>query len=761
MSFDIKRVVRVPYQRLERPGARGGQLADFKKAAAGLIRPVLYWLPLLIFLSAPLLFFDFGILVFIVLAALLSGLYAVKVVWLEERIKGYDSLLNYVIIFLLASFLLSASFGAEPLASLGLSWFDGRLSFPVLFFALALFLIIYQNNEPARYWRLLPAAFSAGVALLSVYILARAAGGGWAALNSLDGSSLPLVLALNIFWLVAYASGAAGRLGVAAAASGAVPALAVLFLWDKILPLALVILGLSCLLIWQILHERRLWQRRFVWPAAVWIVAVVMLIMPVYFIVKTNAPTEDWYHLEEVWSRWQEFSWSRWFLGYGAGNAALALLPSASSFYSPALEAASPAWPAERRLVSGAFVWLLEGGLFGLGAWLVFLALIILKNLDWLRRFGPSLRAAAGDEDLYHSAVLTLTAILAGLATLAGPWSAIMFVSLLLWTTAGFGSQRQRLGAKADNFDLARSERRRWSARLAGFILLALVVGFTVIGARRTLAGAAAGRAAVSPGAEAALALWSKAARLDPRASYYQVKRAAARFQILTEETALPEQREIIEDINTTLAQAIAAPANPVIPWTAARLYTQLERYAEGSANLARFSYLQAADLWPGNVALITELAEFYREFGERLQSGGVTVSDLQIEARDRLKRALKFAPEYLPARLELAFIVEKQNGIPAAVAELEPWEAQSPEIMYHVGRLYFNDNKLEVARDKFLLVLEQIPNHSNAHYSLGIVYFRQGLYKEALAELGKVDELNPGNADVAEKIEEVKKKVK
>jgi len=64
-------------------------------------------------------------------------------------------------------------------------------------------------------------------------------------------------------------------------------------------------------------------------------------------------------------------------------------------------------------------------------------------------------------------------------------------------------------------------------------------------------------------------------------------------------------------------------------------------------------------------------------------------------------------------------------------------------------------------AEEKFKQVLKDVPNHSNAHYSLGVVYFRQKKYKESLKEFETVLEMNPNNEDVKAKIEEVKKKVK
>ena len=94
-------------------------------------------------------------------------------------------------------------------------------------------------------------------------------------------------------------------------------------------------------------------------------------------------------------------------------------------------------------------------------------------------------------------------------------------------------------------------------------------------------------------------------------------------------------------------------------------------------------------------------LAQFYQEHEDRLVSSELSSSDLQEEAKERLQSALNIEPAFLPARLELSFILEKQQGPSSAIAELEPWEDQSPEIRYHIGRLYFNDGNFAIAAEK------------------------------------------------------------
>jgi len=74
--------------------------------------------------------------------------------------------------------------------------------------------------------------------------------------------------------------------------------------------------------------------------------------------------------------------------------------------------------------------------------------------------------------------------------------------------------------------------------------------------------------------------------------------------------------------------------------------------------------------------------------------------------------------------------LLEKQGDTEAAMQELEGLAANYPlssEILFQLGRLYFNNNQVSEAITQFKRVVILVPNHSNAHYSLGVAYAAQG----------------------------------
>ena len=79
-------------------------------------------------------------------------------------------------------------------------------------------------------------------------------------------------------------------------------------------------------------------------------------------------------------------------------------------------------------------------------------------------------------------------------------------------------------------------------------------------------------------------------------------------------------------------------------------------------------------------------------------------------------------------------------------------------EILFHLGRLYFNDDKIDQAIVQFGKVVDLAPNHSNARYSLGVAYEAKGDTARAIAEFEKVLDMNPGNVDVQSRIDVLNK---
>ena len=125
-------------------------------------------------------------------------------------------------------------------------------------------------------------------------------------------------------------------------------------------------------------------------------------------------------------------------------------------------------------------------------------------------------------------------------------------------------------------------------------------------------------------------------------------------------------------------------------------------------------------------------------------------------KAIELFDQAVGLKSDFIDANLQIAFIDEKEGRIEEAKTRLENLVIRNPystDVRFQLGRLYYNQNELSNAEGQFVLVLQLFPNHSNALYSLALIYERRDEITKALAALRSVLELNPGNQDVANKI--------
>jgi tetratricopeptide (TPR) repeat protein len=81
-------------------------------------------------------------------------------------------------------------------------------------------------------------------------------------------------------------------------------------------------------------------------------------------------------------------------------------------------------------------------------------------------------------------------------------------------------------------------------------------------------------------------------------------------------------------------------------------------------------------------------------------------------------------------------------------------------EVLFNLGNLYNNQNKLPLARDKYLEAIQVRPDFAEAHYNLGLIFSKLGNNVQAVAHLEKFLQLSP-NARNAETIRAYVQKLK
>jgi tetratricopeptide (TPR) repeat protein len=81
-------------------------------------------------------------------------------------------------------------------------------------------------------------------------------------------------------------------------------------------------------------------------------------------------------------------------------------------------------------------------------------------------------------------------------------------------------------------------------------------------------------------------------------------------------------------------------------------------------------------------------------------------------------------------------------------------------DVLFELGKLYAEIPDDKKAVDVFRRILADNPSYPEAHYRLGLIYFRQGKLPEAEEEYMKELEANPGNASAQEALKSLREQL-
>jgi len=289
-----------------------------------------------------------------------------------------------------------------------------------------------------------------------------------------------------------------------------------------------------------------------------------------------------------------------------------------------------------------------------------------------------------------------------------------------------------------------------------GVMLLGIFIGgIWFYGIKCYIADMSYFKAIISPQKEKITKL-EKAVRLNPRLSAYRVSLSQVYLNELIKELQKPQKERDNSSLQRYVALAVAEgktatqlQENIVGNWeNLGLIYKNIVGLAEGAIEWGIKSFKKASELDPQNPVLLTEIGKLY-----------LLKNDLQ-KAKEYFEKAHKKKQDYVPCLLQKALVLEKEDNLDGAIELLEDLKSKYPfniDVMFQLGRMYFNKGEVEKAITQFKNVISLVPNHANAHYSLGIAFAKKGEKEKAIEEFEKVLELNPGNEDVKEKIKKLK----
>jgi len=246
-----------------------------------------------------------------------------------------------------------------------------------------------------------------------------------------------------------------------------------------------------------------------------------------------------------------------------------------------------------------------------------------------------------------------------------------------------------------------------------------------------------------------------KAVDLNPYSVQYRIMLAKIYLQDGLDESLKPasqqDQKKILDLASKAIDNAMIAtelsPNSVAAYESLGMVYRDVSTLAVGALDWGIKTFGKAAQLEPTNPVLLTELGKLY------------AIKNDNQKAREMFEKAIELMPSYKDALAQDIAIYEKDQKLGDAIVKLEELSSKYPlniEIIFQLGRAYYNNGQVSKAISQFNKVIELSPNNSNALYSLGIAYQRQGQVQEAINTFKKVLELNPGSQDVINKLREL-----
>jgi hypothetical protein len=129
-------------------------------------------------------------------------------------------------------------------------------------------------------------------------------------------------------------------------------------------------------------------------------------------------------------------------------------------------------------------------------------------------------------------------------------------------------------------------------------------------------------------------------------------------------------------------------------------------------------------------------------------------------KAEEALNTAIMLKDDLPESYIELARIFERSDNLAGARDKLDEAAGLFPrnsDVRFEQGRITFNQGNLEEAQRIFENVIRLVPNHANAHYSMGLIHQRNGDNVSALTEFETARAISGPNVDLERLINALK----
>ncbi|MFH0891900.1 MAG: tetratricopeptide repeat protein [Candidatus Falkowbacteria bacterium] len=244
--------------------------------------------------------------------------------------------------------------------------------------------------------------------------------------------------------------------------------------------------------------------------------------------------------------------------------------------------------------------------------------------------------------------------------------------------------------------------------------------------------------------------------RLNPRNYSYKISLSKFYLSAALGEALKPVGERSAEAVRDNFNRSIgwAEKARAATPYAVAVyenlgvVYRDIGVYSPASYDLSIKAFEEAARLEPTNPVIQSELGHIYLAQG------------LFDDAISAYGRAEDLKKDFFPARLGMARTHAARGDYDQALALFSELEGGPDDVsvFFEEGRIYFNQGNIDEAIKKFRQAIELEPLYANGLYALALALEKGGAFDEARFYYSMVGKLNPGNAEIKKKIEELEK---
>lgn len=203
-------------------------------------------------------------------------------------------------------------------------------------------------------------------------------------------------------------------------------------------------------------------------------------------------------------------------------------------------------------------------------------------------------------------------------------------------------------------------------------------------------------------------------------------------------------------------------------------IYQAVSSFIPGTDEMAIKSYEDSLALEPNNAVFMNEIGKLYvlrsdayrtklsaSDEAARKEAEQNVAAELD-KASSWFNKAITAKPDYAAARFNLGLVYERQNRLPEAIQKFEEVLATNPTdktIALQLAILYYRNGNQASSQALFEQLVLAEPNFADARWFLSAIYEEKGEYDKAIEQVAKIQETNPDNQTVKDRLNTLNQK--